>query len=338
MQALVYEGAWQMPLREVPIPEPTAEEVNVKVERVGVCGSDVHGYKGTTGRRKPPIIMGHEFSGTIAAVGKEVREFQVGDRVVVAPLLTCGSCDNCRAGFPNQCQNRSGLGVNLNGAYAEYVLVPQKMLFRLPAEMSWEQGALVEPLAVSMHAVNLTPIRLLDPVVILGAGTIGLLTILAAKMKGAGKIIVTDVSEHRLEFARRLGADVIINPSQEDAVEVVKAHTGGKGAPIVIEAVGITATTKQSLLMVRNGGTVVWIGNSDPEVTINMQQIVTRELTVQGAYGFNDEFALSIEAIRSGRIDPTRLIEHRATLAEGTQIIDDLARGKADWIKVMLKP
>lgn len=338
MKALVYEGAWQMPLREVPMPEVGAGELLVKVETVGVCGSDVHGYKGTTGRRKPPIIMGHEFSGTVASVGAAVEKFKVGDRVVVTPLLTCGYCDNCRAGFPNQCQNRSGLGVNLNGAYAEYVKVAEKMVFPLPAEMSWEQGALVEPLAVAMHAVNLTPMQPLDTVVILGAGTIGLLTILAARLKGAGKIIVTDTSAHRLEFARQLGADVVINPTNEDAVEAVKAHTNGKGAPAVIEAVGITATAKQSLLMARNGGNVVWIGNSEPEVTIGMQQIVTRELTVRGAYGFNDEFALSIEAIRARRLDPTVLIEKRARLEDGTQIIDDLARGKAEWIKAMLTP
>ena len=338
MKALVYEGAWQMPLRDVPMPEPGANEVSVKVEIVGVCGSDVHGFKGTTGRRKPPIIMGHEFSGAIVSVGTEVKEYKVGNRVVVTPLLTCGYCDNCLAGFPNQCQNRSGLGVNLNGAYAEYVKVAEKMVFPLPAELSWEQGALVEPLAVGMHAINLMPLQLLDTLVILGAGTIGLTTLLAARMKGAGKIIVTDMSEHRLEFARKLGADVVINPAKEDAVEAVKAQTKGKGAPAVIEAVGITATTKQSLLMARNGGNVVWIGNSDPEVTINMQQIVTRELTVRGAYGFNDEFRMSIEAIRNKRVDPTVLIEKRARLEEGTQIIDDLAKGKVDWIKVMLKP
>ncbi|MEW5720334.1 MAG: galactitol-1-phosphate 5-dehydrogenase, partial [Chloroflexota bacterium] len=336
MKALVYEGAWQMPLRDVPMPEPDTAEVNVKVEMVGVCGSDVHGFKGTTGRRKPPIIMGHEFSGTIVSVGAEVKDYKVGDRVVAMPLLTCGDCDNCRAGFPNQCQNRSGLGMNLNGAYAEYIKVPPKMLFALPAEMSWEQGALVEPLAVGMHAINLMPLQLLDTVVILGAGTIGLATILAARMKGAGKIIVTDLSEHRLEFARKLGADSVINPAKQDAVEAVKAQTNGKGAPAVIEAVGAATTAKQSLLMTRNGGNVVWIGNSAPEVTIDMQQIVTRELTVRGAYGFNQEFVLSIEAIRRQRVDPTALIEKRARLEEGTAIIDDLAKGKADWIKVML--
>ncbi|MGE5140698.1 MAG: zinc-dependent alcohol dehydrogenase [Rudaea sp.] len=338
MKALVYEGAWQMPMRQVQAPKPGPDQATIAVKTVGVCGSDVHGYKGTTGRRKPPIIMGHEFSGTVEAVGTEVKNFKPGDRVVATPLLTCGYCDNCRAGFPNQCQNRSGLGVNLNGAYADEVSVSEKMLFHLPEEMTWEQGALVEPLAVAMHAVNLAPIELMDTVVIIGAGTIGLLTILAARLKGANKIIVTDALPHRLEFARRLGANAAINVTEGDPVAAVQAQTEGKGAPVVIEAVGITPTVKQSLQMAKNGGTVVWIGNSEPEVTINMQQIVTRELTVRGAYGFNEEFERSLQAIRAGRVDPTVLVEKRASLEEGTQIIDDLARGKTDLIKVMLTP
>ncbi|MGE5262029.1 MAG: zinc-dependent alcohol dehydrogenase [Acidobacteriota bacterium] len=338
MKALVYEGAWQMPVREMDTPTPGPDDVVVKVQAVGICGSDVHGFKGTTGRRKPPIVMGHEFSGVITDAGEEVKEFNIGDRVIAMPLLTCGYCDACRAGMPNICMNRSGLGMNLNGAYAESVRVPQKMLFHLPDTISWEQGALVEPLAVAMHAVNLTPIRLMDPVVIIGAGTIGLLTILSARLKGAGKIIVTDALAHRLEFAHRLGADVTIDVTREDPVAAVQSHTNGTGAPAVIEAVGITPTVKQSLQMARNGGSVTWIGNSDPEVTINMQQIVTRELTVRGAYGFNQEFRLSIEAIETGRVDPTLLIEKRALLEEGPQIIHDLAKGSLDLIKVMLNP
>jgi L-iditol 2-dehydrogenase len=234
--------------------------------------------------------------------------------------------------------NRSGLGMNLNGAYAEQIRVPQKMLYRLPDEMTWEQGAMVEPLAVAMHAVNLTPIRLMDPVVILGAGTIGLLVLLAARAKGAGPIIVTDALEHRLEFARRLGADFAVDVTREDPLAVVQAHTGGTGAPAVIEAVGITPTVKQSLLIARNGGHVTWIGNSAPEVEINMQQIVTRELTIAGAYGFNQEFGESIEAIRSGRIDPMPLIERTAALEQGPEIVRDLAQGSLDAVKVILKP
>ncbi|CAG0943008.1 L-iditol 2-dehydrogenase [Anaerolineae bacterium] len=339
MKALVYEGAWQMPMRQVDAPQITSpDDVIVQVAAVGVCGSDVHGFKGTTGRRKPPIIMGHEFSGSITALGAQVADHQVGERVVVNPLLTCGTCENCRAGLPNICFNRSGLGVNLNGAYADAVRVHQKMVYVLPDELTWEQGTLVEPLAVAMHAVNLTPFKLMDTVVIIGTGTIGLLTLLAAKLRGAGKIIVTDVNAHRLEMAGQLGADVVVNVANEDPLAVVYAHTQGRGASAVIEAVGITATVKQSLALVRNGGHVTWIGNSDPEVTINMQQIVTREVTVRGTYGFNDEFAQSIEMIRAGRINPMLLVEKIASLDEGTSIINDLAKGGMDLVKVILRP
>jgi L-iditol 2-dehydrogenase len=339
VKALVYEGAWQMPLRQVETPQiQSPDDVVIAVKAVGVCGSDVHGFRGTTGRRKPPIIMGHEFSGTVTAIGSNVSDKQVGDRVVVNPILACGKCDNCLAGLPNICFNRSGLGVNLNGAYADAVRVQQKMVYTLPKDVTWEQGTLVEPLAVAMHAVNLTPFRLLDTVVVIGAGTIGLLTLAAAKLRGAGELIITDVSPHRLEVARRLGADYTVNVAEQDPVAVVQERTRGLGAAAVIEAVGITATVKQSLVLVRNGGHVTWIGNSDPEVQINMQQIVTREITVAGAYGFNQEFGQSIEMIRSHKIDPMLLVERRAALEQGTQIIDELAKGKLDLVKVILKP
>ncbi len=338
MKALVYEGAWQMPVKDVPIPEINEDEVLIAVESVGICGSDVHGYRGTTGRRKPPIIMGHEFSGKIAKVGAKIDRYKEGDRVIAQPLQTCGYCDNCKAGFPNICSNRNILGVNINGAYADYVKVTENMLYHLPDEMDFNQGSLVEPLAVAMRAVNLTDFQLSETVAILGVGTIGLLTILAARMKGAGKIIVSDMNEHRLLMAKKLGADIIVNGKEKNLVEVVRSETDGKGVAAVIEAVGITATANQSLFVVRNGGSVTWIGNSDPEVTINMQQIVTRELTLKGTYGFNKEFEYAIDAIKSGRVDPTLLVEANASLTDGPKIIDDLASGKSDLIKVILKP
>lgn len=338
MKALVYEGAWQMPLREVDAPEPGANDVLISVRAVGVCGSDVHGFMGVTGRRKPPIVMGHEFSGVVSAVGADVKNYKVGDRVIAQPLLTCGECENCRAGRPNICLNRGGLGMNMNGAYADAVRVPEKMLYRLPDEMTWEQGALVEPLAVALHAVNLTPFQLMDTVMIVGAGTIGLLTLMAARLKGAGKIIITDANIHRLDVARALGADMAVNVKEQDPVEIVKAETNGAGAPAVIEAVGIAATAQQALAATRPGGHVTWIGNSQPTVEINMQTIVTRELTLHGAYGFNEEFARSIEVIRMGRLDVKQLVERTASLEEGPQIIHDLAKGSLDAVKVILYP
>lgn len=338
MNALVYEGAWQMPLREIEPPQPGPQDAIVSVQAVGICGSDVHGYMGITGRRKPPIVMGHEFSGIVTAAGDAVKNFPVGTRVVAEPLLTCGQCDNCRAGRPNICLYRGGLGITLNGAYAESVCVPQKMLHRLPDDMTWEQGALVEPLSVALHAVNLTPFELMETVVVIGAGTIGLLTLLAARLKGAGKVIVTDANAHRLAMARELGADIALNVTGGDPVPVIQAETSGAGASAVIEAVGIPATAQQSLAAARPGAHVTWIGNSHPNVEISMQSIVTRELTLHGAYGFNQEFARAIEIIRTDRLPVKRLIEMSAPLQDGTRIIDDLAKGNLDAVKVILYP
>ena len=338
MKALVYEGPWKMSMQQIEEPEPGPEDVIISVQTVGICGSDVHGFMGTTGRRKPPIVMGHEFSGGISAVGNQVAGYKIGDRVIAQPLLTCGTCDNCRAGLWNICLSRSGLGMNLNGAYAEAVRVPQQMVYHLPDRLSWDQGAMVEPLAVAMHAVNLTPIKLMDSLVIIGAGTIGLLTLLAARLKGAGLVIMTDLNAHRLEMAHDLGADVVVNIGEQDPVEVVHRHTAGKGVDTVIEAVGITATVKQSLALVRTGGHITWIGNSQPEVELNMQQVVTRELTIAGAYGFNKEFTRSLEAIRLGKIDILPLIEKTAPLEDGPQLFHDLASGKLEAVKVILNP
>ena len=338
MRALVYEGAWQMPLRQIEPPVPRPDDVVVAVQAAGVCGSDVHGFMGTTGRRTPGIVMGHEFTGTIARVGDVVTDYHVGDRVIVQPLHTCGVCSMCRAGRANVCLNRTLIGMTYHGAYAEAVRVPQDQVYRLPDNLSWEQGALAEPLAVALHAVNLTPLSLMASVVIVGAGTIGLLALLAARLKGAGTVVVTDRSAHRLERAQQLGADIVVNVAEQDPVAAVHAVTDGAGADAAIEAVGISATVQQALAVTRIGGHVTWIGNSAPEVTLNMQQVVTREITIRGAYGFNDEFAHAIEVLRMGRIDVTPLIEKIAPLEAGPQLVHDLATGTLDAVKVILKP
>ena len=338
MQALVYEGPWEMPLRDIDTPEPTPDDVIVAVEAVGICGSDVHGYTGSTGRRTPGIVMGHEFTGTVSDTGVHVEGYSVGDRVIVQPLTTCGTCDMCLAGRPNVCFNRTLIGMHAHGAYASCVRVPQNQLYRLPDTVSWEQGAMVEPLSVAMHAVNLTPLSLMDTVVIVGAGTIGLLALLAVRLKGAGQVIVTDLSDHRLALAQQLGADITINIANEDPLAVVQEATGGAGAHAVIEAVGISPTVQQALAVARIGGNITWIGNSAPDVTLNMQQVVTREITIRGTYGFNQEFGLAIEALRHGRIDVTPLIERIAPLEEGSQLIHDLAKGTLDVAKVILTP
>ena len=338
MKALVFEGPMTMPLREAPNPVAQKDELLISVKSVGICGSDVHGYIGKTGRRKPPMIMGHELSGVVVEIGSQVSSFAAGDEVIVAPLQACGECLNCRAGLPNICTNRHVLGVDIPGAFADQLTVKPSMVYRKPANMTWRQGAMVEPLAVGLHAAEITPIRLMDTVAIVGVGTIGLMTLLGARLKGAGQIIVTDMSEHRLDMARRLGADLCINVANTDPVAAVREATGGLGADVTFEAVGYAPTVQQAHAITRTGGNVTWIGNSAQLIELNMQDVVTRELTVRGAYGFNTEFPRAIEAIASGKIDVMPLLEKVAPLEEGPALVDGLAKGELDLIKVILEP
>lgn len=338
MKALVYQGPMTMTLEEVPEPTPQDDELLIQVQSVGICGSDVHGYIGKTGRRKPPMVMGHEFSGVVVEIGSRVSGFSAEDEVIVSPIQACGECPNCRAGLTNICTNRHVLGVDIAGAFADQLVVKQSMVYQKPEGLGWQQAAMVEPLSVGLHAVEITPMRLMDSVAIVGVGTIGLVTLLSARLKGAGKIIVTDMSEHRLDLARRLGADVTVNVNETDPVEAVRQETGGLGADVTFEAVGYGPTVQQALAITRTGGQCTWIGNSAQMIELNMQEIVTRELTVRGTYGFNTEFPRAIQAIASGLIDVSPLIERVAPLEEGPALIDSLAKGELDLAKVILEP
>lgn len=338
VKALIFEAPWSMPLRDLPEPEAGIREVIVEVRAVGICGSDVHGFTGSTGRRKPGIVMGHEFAGTIQTIGEDVTGFGVGDRVVVNPLVTCGTCQACRNGRENICENRLGIGWSVDGAFAERVRVPERNLRRIPSTLEWPLASLVEPLAVALRAANLTPFALGDTVVVLGAGPIGLLCVLALRLKGAGTVIVSDLSPHRLELALRMGADHAINAQERDPVSRVRELTGGRGAQAVLEAVGVSATVEQSARMAQNGGAITWVGNAAPSVTVPMQEIVTRELTVRGSYGFGSEFDRALEILAAGRVDLRPLIEHVAPLQDGERLITALAKAQLEAVKVILEP
>jgi len=327
-----------MPLEERPEPVAGPGQVVVAVRASGICGSDVHGFTGSTGRRRIGVVMGHEAAGEVIAAGEGLARLRVGDRVVLRSILPCGRCDRCLQGQPNLCLERQGLGMQLDGAYAERVVVPEAMADPIPDSLSFEDAALVEPLAVAMHAVELAPFGPADTVAIVGAGPIGLLTLLAVRRRGAGRILVTDRDPHRLGLARALGADEAIDVAAGDPVERVLAATDGKGADAVLEAVGIAPTVAQSIAIARPGGTVTWVGNSAPEVPVAMQQVVTRELTIRGAYGFVEEFAMAIDALAAGWPDAHRLIERTASLEEGEALFRDLAAGTVPAVKVVLEP
>lgn len=328
MKALVYQAPWKMTLEAVPAPLPQAGEVVIAVKAVGICGSDVHGYTGSTGRRTPPMIMGHEFGGVVVGVGEGVTKAKPGDAVVATPIFPFSGIGQRRV-----------LGVfSTPGAYAEQVVVHESMLLPKPANVSWRQAAMCEPLSVALHAISRTPIPLMGTVAIVGAGAIGLLAMMAARLAGAGQVIVTDLSPHRLEMAEELGADLVVNIKKQDPIQAILDATDGVGVDVAIEAVGITAAVQQAHKVTRNGGHITWIGNSERMIELDMQEVVTRELTVTGTYGFQKEFPLALAAIASGRINIGPMIEHVAPLAEGPQIIDDLAAGRSDLVKVILEP
>jgi L-iditol 2-dehydrogenase len=338
MRSLVFVGPGQMDVQDRPDPRPGPGEVVVAVRAAGICGSDVHGYLGVTGRRRPGVVMGHEAAGDVIEVGAGVTSVRTGDRVALRSILPCGACERCRDGESNICPNRQGLGMQFDGAYADRIVLPETMLLALPDGLSHTDGALIEPLAVAMHAVNRTPFDLMDVVVVIGAGAIGLLTLLAARLRGAGTVIVTDRNEHRLVLARTFGADLAVNVDDADPVAIVRESTGGRGADAVFEAVGIGATVAQSLAVARSGGQVTWIGNLLPMVELSMQELVTRELTLRGAYTFNEEFEQAADAIAAGRIDVGRLVEHTAPLDQGPELFRQLGAAELDAVKVILVP
>ena len=338
MRALVFDGPGRLHLEDRPDPVPGAGDAVVAIRASGICGSDVHGYLGSTGRRRPGVVMGHEATGVVTAVGDGVVTVRPGDRVALRSILPCAVCDPCRHGRPNVCTQRQGLGMHLDGAYADAVRLPAAMLLPLHDRVAFEDGALIEPLAVAMHAVDITPRSLMDVVVIVGAGTIGLLTLVVARLAGAGRVMVTDRSAHRLAIARQLGADVVIDVGATDAVAAVMERTAGRGADVVFEAVGTGATAEQSVRAARLGGHVTWIGNSDPRVELGMQDVVTRELTLRGAYGFVDEFERAATALAEGRIDVRPLIEHVAPLDDAIELFHALGAGRLEAVKVLLTP
>lgn len=341
MRALVFTDIKRHELQSVPTPTISApDDVLIRVRAVGVCGSDLHGYTGQSGRRTPPMIMGHEAAGVVEAVGSAVTSVTPGDRVAIQPVRFCGQCAACREGKSSLCLNRTVLGVHqqAGGAYAEWLVWPERCLYPIPDDLSFEQASFAEPLAVCLHALRLADIKPFDSVALVGSGPIGLLALAIMSHMGLRQIFVSDVSEARLAVARDMGATVTINPTRDDPRAVVDQHTGGLGADVAVEAVGIGATAQQAIDLAKNGGTVVWIGNNVRRIEIDMQAVVTRELRVQGTYAMNDlDFGRAVAMLAQGAVDVQPLISRRATLAEGETLFDELIRAP-QIIKCVIEP
>ena len=343
MKALVLKHYNHFAFEEVPTPEPGAEEVLVAVKACGICGSDVHGMDGSTGRRRPPIIMGHEAAGVISGLGSGVSGWAVGDRVTFDSTIYCGRCEFCQRGKLNLCEQRRVLGVSCedyrqDGAFAEYVTIPQRVLYRLPEKLAFEHAALVEPYSIALHAISRATLRPTDTVVVVGAGMIGLALVQALKQRGCEQIVAVDVAAGRLALAETCGATVAINSARENALETILQSTGGRGVDAAFEAVGVSATVGLALRCVRKGGAVTLVGNLAPKVEFPLQTAVTRELTISGSCASRGEYPVCLEMLARGDLNPASLISKIAPLAEGAEWFQRLYQKEPGLLKVLLRP
>lgn len=342
MKALVLKKYKKLSYEDAPDPKPGAEDVLVSVKACGICGSDVHGMDGSTGRRRPPIIMGHEAAGVIAHVGREVKAWKPGDRVTFDSTIYCGECEFCRQGLVNLCDRRRVLGVSCedyrqNGAFAEFVSVPQRVLYRLPEGLPFEYAALAEPFSIGLHAVRRVKVEAGDQAMVIGAGMIGLGIVQALRKVGCREIIIVDVAADRLALAARVGATTTVNSGSEKALEKILSLTR-EGADVAFEAVGVTATVDLSLRCVRKGGAVVLVGNVAPKVEFPLQIAVTRELSIFGSCASRGDYPECLEMLARGELQAAPLISATAPLEEGAQWFDRLYKKEPGLLKVVLKP
>jgi L-iditol 2-dehydrogenase len=343
MKALVLSEYKKLDLVEMAEPRPAEDELLIRIKACGICGSDVHGYDGSTGRRLPPIVMGHEAAGEVVAVGSAVRNFTVGDRVTFDSTVYCGKCFFCRRGLVNLCDDREVIGVSTPlfrrmGAFAEYVCVPERIAYALPANMPFAHAALIEAVSVAVHAVSLTPIALEDTVVVVGAGMIGLLTMQAARLAGAGRVIGVDLDDTRLEMARNLGATHTLNSTNPNVAAQIVELTNGRGADVALECVGLTVPVKLAIDCVRKGGSVTLVGNVAPTIELGLQSVVTRQIRVQGSCASAGEYPACISAISRGAIRVEPLLSATAPLEEGARWFERLYAREPGLLKVVLEP
>jgi len=343
LKALIYTKPYSFEYSDFPDPVAGDDDVLIRVKACGICGSDVHGFTGKTGRRIPPLIMGHEADGIVEGPGKNVSGFKEGDRVCFDSTVYCNKCDSCQAGLFNRCDKRQVLGVSVpafkrHGAFAEYVAVPSWIVSKIPDELSFVQAALLEPVSIGTHAANRAPISADDTVVVIGAGTIGLFILQAARLRGAAKVIAVDINEFRLDLAKKLGADKLINPLKSDLSEAVMQETEGKGANVTLEAVGYAKTFADAVSITRMGGHVVAVGNLEKNAEFDLQQLIARELTFTGSYASSGEFRDCIELVASGKINVEPLISDVLPLEEGPDAFDRLLKAEENLVKIVLEP
>jgi len=347
MKALLLSAPGTLDLADLPDPWPGPGEVRVRVAACGICGSDVHGFTGSTGRRIPPLVMGHEAAGTVDAVGPGVTDVAIGDRVALDSTVSCGGCEHCRAGRENLCTHRQVLGVSCgtyrrHGCFADFVVVPRRIVFPIPASMSFVAAALLEPLTIALHAVRLGGAGpATRSAVVVGAGTIGLAVVAALRSRGVGRIAALDLDADRLAAARRLGADETFAAGPTAGAAAAAWGTSSAdtdGADLVVEAVGCTSAVQTAVAAATRGGTVVLVGNVSPEIELPLQTVVTRQLRLQGSCASAGCYPEAIRLVASGAVDLSGFVSRVAPLSEGPAWFDRLHRRQPGLVKVVLEP
>ncbi|WP_113926202.1 galactitol-1-phosphate 5-dehydrogenase [Cognataquiflexum aquatile] len=344
MKALVLESYNNLVYKDMPEPEYKPNEVLVRVKACGICGSDIHGFDGSSGRRNPPLIMGHEASGVIVEVGSSIKNYKVGDRVTFDSTVYDLDDWYTLKGKYNLSDSRMVLGVSpkeykRHGAFAEYVVVPEHILYHLPDSVTFEQAAMVESVAVAAHAIDLTPINLRDTVLVVGTGMIGLFLVQLLKLSNAGTIIAIDIDDQKLALAKKFGADHTFNSATDSNIhEAILALTHNRGADVAFEAVGVSATIKMAIENVRKAATVTLVGNISPKVEIPLQAVVTREVRLQGSCAIAGEYGIVLELIEKGLVDVDSLLSATAPLEDGADWFRRLYAKEPGLNKVILQP
>jgi L-iditol 2-dehydrogenase len=352
MKALTLIAPSTFEFGDAPQPRPGVNEVLVKVHACGICGSDLHGMDGRSGRRIPPIIMGHEAAGEVVELGEGVQDWKVGDRVTFDSTEYDANSPDTAAGFLNLSEGRKVLGVSCgdyrrHGCFAEYVVLPQHILYAIPEDLGYEKAAFAEPVAIALHAVNLAPtpnegatapVLRQQCAVVVGAGLIGLLVVQALKARGWQRVFAVDLDDGRLALAKNLGAEEVFNAKEEGVLAKLKALGGGDGVDAAFEVVGAAAPVELAIKSVRRGGTVVLVGNLQPNVGMPLQDVVTRQLTLKGSCACAGEYPEAIERIQDGSIDVQPLLSVVAPLSEGADWFHKATQPGNGLLKVVLTP
>lgn len=337
-------GTDNMIVKEIPVPEVGNKQVLVSLEYVGICGSDVHYFhNGNCGAYKVDLsedfMLGHECAGTVVEIGEEVEHLKVGDKVALEPGITCGKCEACKSGHYNLCPDVVFLATPpVQGCNEEFIVFPEDMCFKLPDNVSTKEGALIEPLSVGFYAAEQGGVSSGDTVIILGAGCIGLVTLLACKARGAAQIVVADLVDARLEKALELGATAVINSGKEDVLEKVKELAGTRGFDVVFETAGSAVTIAQTPFFVRRGGTITLVGiSSQEEISYNFAQIMDKEATIKSVFRYKNIFPKAIAAVAGGAIDIKSIVTHEFELEHIQEAYEEAVNNKTDLVKAVIK-